>query len=778
MRVPKSGLRLLPMLLCLQAGSSWGAIRIEAASLTRCLEQLSQQTGARFVVSDELSQQVRSCRGVEDARDVAQALRVIFEGSPVRWRLQEDGVFMLVSQAVPPRVRMAPLLVEADEAADDLPQDGPEAPLPWVAQWQSQARYGARELAVKPLLQFNQISRLAPNVYSNGESLSIRGVPRDNNYFTGNAVFYDGIEISTLLLDNNLLAIDELESLRYGRGSSVFLHGSGAAGGAIYLDTPQPEPELSGRAWLSAGQRDAYGSGASITGPICDWGLSGRIAVSRSEDPRFVQNRARTVEGITGTTDTRRRANAKLRFEPEALPGLTMGATLFYVGGDNPDRFVARRPRGASDEIFDEVSYDETAVDWGISAVGKGLTARYQADSGLDVAFAASDTRVGLQSWIETGPVRDDHFAGENERHRRYALTANVPLAGAWGAYLGWEAQQITSDEWTLRHIVPLPPSPGEAFDRRAAGVRELDNDSLFAELHYVPHERWKLALGARALQEEQHFFLSQHDSFAVRPPVLSVPLESLTRYSKLLPAGGVAFQATPNHGFSLKYDQAYRSGGYSPLLGGDYFPERLQTLELAWHGSWLAERLQAQFNLFRSDWDRRTSIDGTVGTYVLIPPESRTHGAELELEFDWNEQLTLRTGIGWLDSAYTQGRFGANPRDFTGRRTADAPRWTFTGGAAWQSEHGWYAGLDAYRASSAVSAVLGPQYNGETVPTRTGYTVVDARIGWRNAQWDCALTANNLFDARYIDHYDRLKPFSRLIGEPRQMSVRASWSW
>lgn len=778
MRVSKSGLWSVPLLLCLQGNPSWGAIRVEAASLTRCLEQLSQETGARFVVSDELAQQVHGCRGVEDARDVAQALRAIFEGSPVRWRLQEDGVFILASQAVPQRVRMAPLLVEADEAAADLPQDSLEAPLPWVAQWQSQTRYDARELAVKPLLQFNQISRLAPNVYSNGESLSIRGVPRDNNYFTGNAIFYDGIEIGTLLLDNNLLAIDELESLRYGRGSSVFLHGSGAAGGAIYLDTPQPAPELGGRVWLFAGQRNASGGGASITGPISDWGLSGRIAVSHSEDPRFVRNRNRVVTGIIGATDTRRRANAKLRFEPDALPGLTVGATVFHVGGDNPDRFVARRPRGAVDEIFNEVSYDETAVDWDISAVGQGLRARYQTDSGLDVAFAASNMRVGMQSWVETGPVRDDHFAGEDERHRRYALTANVPLAGPWSAYLGWEGQQNASDEWSLRHVVPVFPSPGEPFDRLQKGVRELDNTSVLAELHFQPNERWKFALGARALQEEQHFFVSQQDTYATRAPISSVPLESLTRYSKLLPAGGVAFQATPNHSFGLKYDQAYRSGGFSPFIGGDYVPERLQTLELGWRGSWLAERLQAQFNLFRSDWDRRTSIDGTVGSDILIPPESRTHGAELELKFDWNEQLTLRTGIGWLDSTYQQGRFGINPRDVTGSRTAHAPRWTFTASAMWQSEHGWYAGMDAYRASSAVSMVLGAQYNDESVPTRAGYTVMDARIGWRNAQWDCALTANNLFNARYIDHYDRLKPFSRLIGEPRQLSLRASWSW
>lgn len=778
MRVSKSGLWSVPLLLCLQGNPSWGAIRVEAASLTRCLEQLSQETGARFVVSDELTQQVRGCRGVEDARDVAQALRAIFEGSPVRWRLQEDGVFILASQAVPQRVRMAPLLVEADEAAADLPQDSLEAPLPWVAQWQSQTRYDARELVVKPLLQFNQISRLAPNVYSNGESLSIRGVPRDNNYFTGNAVFYDGIEISTLLLDNNLLAIDELASLRYGRGSSVFVHGSGAAGGAIYLDTPQPTPAWGGRAWLSFGQRHAYGSGASITGPISDWGLSGRIAVSESEDPRFVQNRSPVVAGITGTTDLRRRANAKLRFEPDGLPGLTMDATLFYIGGDNPDRFVARRARGAPDEIFDEISYDETAVDWDISAVGQGLRARYQAGSGWDIAFAASDMRVGMQSWIETGPLNIDHYVGEDERHTRYSLTANVLLTSAWDAYLGWERQQIASDEWTLRHVVPLSPFPGEAFDQHAADVRKLDNSSVLAELHFQPNERWKFALGARALHEQQHFFLSQRDTFAARPPVASVPMESLTKYTKLLPAGGVAFQATPNHGFSLKYDQAYRSGGDSPFVGGEYAPERLQALELGWHGSWLAERVQAQFNLFRSDWDRRTSIDGTVGAPILIPPESRTHGAELELKFDWNEQLTLRTGIGWLDSTYQQGRFGINPRDVTGSRTADAPRWTFTASAMWQSEHGWYAGMDAYRASSAVSMVLGAQYNDESVPTRAGYTVMDARIGWRNAQWDCALTANNLFNARYIDHYDRLKPFSRLIGEPRQLSLRASWSW
>lgn len=743
------------------------ALRIEPAPLARCLEQLTLATGARFIVATGVAPGVR-CRAVAAAPSIDAALDAALEGEPVRWRLRDDGVYLLVPGGAATEATLEPLTIETQEDARDLAEASSPlpGPRPRVADLRSETRYAPEDLAVKPFARFGQLGRLAPNVYGSGEALSIRGVPRDNDYFSGVAVFYDGIDVGTLLLDNDVLAVDDLDSLRYGRGASAFLHGGGSAGGAIYLDTPPPTPVLAGRVRASAGQRSSRSFGAAVSGPL-GGGLSARLAVTRAEDPRYVVNR--TVTAIDGDTDTRERVLAKLLYEPDALPGLTLAANAFHVDAETPDRFVARRTDDPPSAIFDEVSYDPTARDWRLDALGLGWRAEYRFDGGLELGLHASDLDAE-RSAAQAAEAALRTTRQDREQRTRYGAQLAWPIRPAWRVHAAVEAQRIETDRGLLAETL----TAGTWIRQRDNTVLRVDGVGTSLELAYDRGARWRALAGVRRIDEDVRF-LTTRERAGVDAQAL---VDTRSSYARTLPAAGLEFDPTPSQHLALRYDRGYRTGGRSEIeYVGEYAPEALETAELAWRTEALGGRLHVTTSVFRTDWRDRTSIDGTIGANVTEPIETRIRGGEIEARFAVHETLDLRLGVGYLDSEYTRGRFitQSTAFDLRGQRGADAPRATAICSIAWRGRDGWFATIDAYHArtaaSSAFAGVLAPQ-------ARDAYAVIDARLGWRHRNLTIALDVGNALDEHYIDRFVERRARSRRIGAPRQTELSVAWSF
>jgi hypothetical protein len=754
-------------------------LRVDAAPLPRCLEQIAAATGARFIVSPALAEAAPPCRAVDGATDAAMALDAALADRDIDWRLREDGVYLLAAAA--PRVAgtLDTLAIE-DSAleAGDAAIEAPPSFRPAFAEIAVATEYTREELAAKPVQRVNQLGRLAPNVYSSGESLSIRGVPRDNDYFAGNGIFLDGIDVGSLLLDHNLLAVDDLDALRYERSGTGFAFGGGLAGGAIRVDTPLPTPFFGLRGILGAGERSAALSGLSVNGPLSpDGSLSGRIALSAREEPRFM--RSAVVPAIDGDTDRRDNAQLRLRFEPEALPGLTLDLIGFHVDGDAPDRGVARPGNDPSFDLYDRVSFDRSAIDYDLRATGRGLRAAYEATGGLRVEAWGSDLRASREGVAMVEPNRTSE-RGDDEERARGGVGLALPFGEGWRIFGGLERQRVERSEWELQRLVDLPVvgGGGTTLNRN---ILDLDNTSLLAEFSY-DRGPWRGSAGVRAVDETVEFRFRRRVEPAQGPVDDRITLRTRTSYGRGLPAAALEYALTPTRSLGGSWSRAYRSGGLSQfVVVGEYAPEILDTAEAWWQERLLDDRLGLRANLFRTDWTDRTSIDGTIGAEIIEPFETRIDGAELEFDWRATDALSLRGGFGWLDARHTSGRYrlGFNEFDLKGRRANDAPRHTVVLGAIWRGEGGWTAALDAYRAGRSESSTFVAQAVRDNVPLpRDAYTVVDARIGWQGEHFGVALTATNLFDAEYIDRFVARRAFSRILGEPRQVDLTLTWTW
>jgi hypothetical protein len=755
------------------------ALRIDAAPLPRCLEQIAAATGARFIVSPALAEAAPRCRAVDGATDAAMALDAALSERDIAWRLREDGVYLLASTAPVAAGSLDALTIE-DTALEgtDAARAAPPSFRPAFAELAAETRYSRAELAAKPVQRFNQLGRLAPNVYSSGESLSIRGVPRDNDYFTGNGVFLDGIDVGSLLLDHNLLAIDDLEALRYERSGTGFALGGGLAGGAIRVDTPLPTPAFGLRAILGAGERSATLAALAVNGPLLpDGSLSGRIALSAREEPRFM--RSAVVPGIDGDTDRRDHAQVRLRFEPDALPGLTLDLTGFHVDGDAPDRSVARPGNDPSFDLYRRVSFDRSAIDYDLRATGRGLRAAYEWADGSRMAAWGSDLRASREGVALVEPNRTT-LRGDDEDRSRGGVGAVLPFGEGWRLFGALERQRVERSGRELQRLGDAPVA-GAGATVLNQDILALDNTALLAELSYESGP-WRASAGVRAVDETVEFRFRQRIEPASAAVIDRITQRTATSYRRNLPAAALEYAIAPTQSLGGSWSRAYRSGGFSEfVVVGEYPPETLDTAELWWRARSTDARFGFRAALFRTDWTNRTSIDGTIGAEIIAPFETRIDGAEFEFDWRATDALALRGGLGWLDARHTSGRYRLNFSEFDldGRRATDAPGHTIVLGAIWRGEGGWTAALDAYRAGRAESSTFVVEAVRERVALpRDAYTVVDARVGWQGDRLGVALTATNLFDAEYIDRFVARRAFSRILGEPRQVDLMVTWTW
>jgi hypothetical protein len=769
----------LPLLLLPLAAAAGEPtmIQVDAVPLPRCLEQIAADTGARFIVSPQLAQDAPACRPVADAASAAQALDRALADSEVAWHLRDDGVYLLARADAQPAGQLDALNVEdtALEERSHASVDTPEAPHPLLADLAAQTRYDAPALAAMPLTRFNQLGRLAPNVYSSGQSLSIRGVPRDNDYFTGNGVFLDGIDVGTLLLDNNLIAVDELDSLRYVRGSSAFEYGSGAAGGNIQLRTPDPSPEFGARVLAGAGERNAHAFGASAGGALFDSGLSARVAIAQRDEPRFV--RSAVNPALEGGIDRRDSANLKLLYEPEALPGLTLGFNGFHIEGDAPDRTVARPGVGVDFDIYDGISYDRSVLDWDLAATGRRADASYALAGGGTIAGWASDLRASRSGvaaqFADSRTVRDNR---EDRRH--FGLNLAQPLGDHWRLYASVERQLLDSQAGNRLEAGAQLPN-GAPYVETIDDMLQLANSAAAVELAYEAGN-WRAYGGVRHVEEGVDFLVRRRLESTQSTPIDEITRRTTTDYSRSLPVGGIEYDLGSRHSVGITYGKAYRSGGFSEFVAvREYAPESLATWEAFWRAQWLDGRVTSRLSAFRTDWTDRTGIDGTIGAEIVEPFATRIDGAEMELDAELTESWSLHAGLGWLDSRHVRGAYRLFSEDFVlrGARATDAPRNTAILGAIWRGPGGWSAGIDAYHAGRAESSTFVADALNELVPLpREAYTVLDARLGWQGEHLGITLTASNLFDEKYIDRYVERRAYSRVIGEPRQVDLLLSW--
>lgn len=552
----------------------------------------------------------------------------------------------------------------------------------------------------------------------------------------------DGVDLTGIGVTATLFDVDQVEVLRGPQGT---LYGANALAGLINVRTNDPTSTFTSKLRLQAGDYDARGIGAVVSGPLSER-LGYRLAAQHYEDDGFMEN-AYLDRDDTGRHDELT-VRGKLEWTPRADQSWTFSAG--YVDADNGyDAFSLDNDRTTlSDEPGQdeqETAYGSVALNWDFSEAATLVATLGAASSDGDYGYDEDWTYAGFPG----GYTSTDRYLRERDTVSMDLRLLSGPGGRLLDDRLEWVVGVYALDQAAdlTRRYTFFSDAFSSDFDMRRVAA--------YGEVTYAFDDRTRLTFGLRG---ERHSADYQNSDGVAFDPVDRMVGGRLVLERDL-------DQWTMGY---LSATRGYKVGGFNisgtlaPELR-EYDPETLWNYEAGLKGRWLGGRMNlraALFTMRRNDMQVDTSItidrgDGPVEFVDLISnaAEGRNTGLELEVDFRPVETLTLFANLGLMDTAFDEF-VNNNGQDLDGEPQAHAPEYQFFAGAEYRFAPGWYLrleaeGKDAFLINNSNRAVGDSEVDPDDVRT-DAFELWNASLGYQAERWSVKLWGRNLNDAEY----------------------------
>jgi outer membrane receptor protein involved in Fe transport len=549
----------------------------------------------------------------------------------------------------------------------------------------------------------------------------------------------DGVDFSGIGTAAMLHDVSQVEVLRGPQGT---IYGANALAGLMSIRTNAPTQAFEGGLTLDAGNYDALGLGATVSGPIGD-SLGGRLAVRKYQDDGFYRN---TFLDVTDTND-RDELSVRGRLDWAATERLDLGLSLGHLDIQNGyDAFsLDNNRRTRSDEPGQDAqksTYGALTADWQINDAVSLEGSLGHAGSEIDYGYDEDWTFVGFHPFEYSSTDR-------YERDRSTTTLDLRLLSGEAGRLFGDTTSWVVGvyglqQEVDLTRTYTFLPAPFESNF-------EIDRVALYGELAADLGERARLTLGLRGERHES----SYNDSEGV----VFDPSDDLW-------GGRLIFEWDLNER-SLVYasvTRGYKAGGFNASSSLDedlreFDPEVLWNYELGLKRRWFEDRLTGRFSLFTMDREDvqigtsivRTRPDGSSEFIQLTSnaAEGTNRGLEMELVWAVTERLEVFGSLGLLDTEF-RDFVNSSGEDLDGEEQAHAPGYQFFLAAEYRAPGGFYARLELegkdefYYSDSRRFSDRPDELASEP------YELWNAAIGYEREHWDLRLWGRNLADETY----------------------------
>lgn len=636
------------------------------------------------------------------------------------------------------------------------------------------------------------VLRMTPNVgYSalgDGRSthLSIRGIgtmaqPLGNDD-TSVVVYVDGVPQPLFAADQQLLDVERVEVLRGPQGT---LFGRNAQAGAIDIITRKPADTLELEAGMEAGSRDYRRGWASISGPIVQDKLSGRLAVGYSGQDGQVRNLAGRDVGDVSSPALR----GTLVARPDADTTLTLAA---YAQRDRntPSNFVLKHTSDYPVVALDPEGHTERKT------AGIALTAERRYNSVVLTSVSAlnhygynslSNNSEGLTFSKVFGlpvgafvPATDFSTYDENQNafHQELRLNSLPDAPVSWVAGVNYY-----QDDYRLRTYYQSPffPSTNGWRDNR----QRTRSYALFGEVTtpLFDDPRLKLTGGLRYTRENKNYDANyRNNGFAGNVPAYGQSGD--LGYNLVTGRVSLSYDLTPANVVYASVARGAKGGGFpnftTNAVSGKpdqpYVDASAWTFEVGSKNQWLDNRLGVNAALFYNTVKNENlmAMDSASFTFVPKSIDTRSYGAELETRYAIGHGVELTGSLGYTRAVLrnVSADVAASSGARNGNLVPSVPR---LNASVTLQYRGRLPGLDnadapnlfaaaQYQFVGARKADVGSHFDLDR------YAIVNAKLGLEFAHYDLYLFGQNLSNARpqYIGLYYGPGAEATTIGQGR----------
>jgi iron complex outermembrane receptor protein len=668
----------------------------------------------------------------------------------------------------------------------------------------------------------SQIAQLQPSVQFSffnprNANINIRGL--GNNIGLANdgiepgvgfyvdGVYYDRPATATF----DLVDIASIEVLRGPQGT---LFGKNTTAGAINISTAPPsfKPEATGE--ITGGNRGYFQSKLSVSGPLIDDVLAGRLSVSTSTHEGYLTNvydgnkvnasKDLSIRGqllYTPTSTFKLKVIGDYSKQQSNCCDLVLSGNVSPINGKN---FITLSQLfGYTPTINPFSRQADTNSNIKANQETGGVSA--QADWTLPGAVLTSVTAWRFWNWypandsdytplsILTQSANAD-FQRQFSQEFRIASTGNNVIDYTAGLYLFREqirAIGVTqfgnaASAFVLGAAVPSVVANGYTLNFNA----DYNTTSYAAFGQTVWHiaPKWNLTTGLRYTYDHKNGWFNQTAGGAAAitgfPAATTAALlaaraalgtaSSLTARDNQGDLSGsinLSYQAAPSILTYVNYARGYKSGGLNLTqlpagVSAVVAPESVDSVEAGLKTQFFNRRLTLNADLFwEQDQDYQANIldPSLLKQYLSNVPRVRSEGVEIDAQARPTDNLSLYSSLTFDDAvyaSYVNGTCGLENITLThcnlsGRPLAGTPKWSVAAGGEYSHP--------VRLGNRETEGYVGVDYTyrsslysaaSDSIYSRLpSLNLVNLRVGVRapDGRWDAYLWARNLFNENYL---------------------------
>ncbi|AMD47538.1 amino acid ABC transporter substrate-binding protein [Bordetella holmesii F627] len=583
----------------------------------------------------------------------------------------------------------------------------------------------------------------------------------------------DGVPVlmgNTAASPQDMAVYERVEILR---GANGLMHGSGNLAATVNLVRKRAQREFAFNGSLQAGSWDHYRAEADIGGPLNDAGnVRGRMVAAYEDRGYFfdVADQQSTLFYGVGEIDLGAATVLTAGVQYQHIRSTTnmAGVPRYSDGGD-----IGLSRSTFLDVDWDRFNWDTTRwfadVEHQFASGWRGkVSLNYlRSDSHLKYAgaYGAIDRKTGLGSRLMGGAYKFDNSQTSVDAY----LSGPLTLFGReHEVVLGGNVQRVTTEQYTAA-FSPALNVPVNVFDWDPHSVAEPATGTYRSPGETRVKQQGVYAMGRFSLADPLTLVLGGRMSWWNQ----SAPTAGQRIDPEFTPYGGLVFDLDSRWSVYASYAEVFQPQSELTLDGQPLDPIRGSSYEAGVKGD--LDGLNLSVALFQIDQKNRAQQDPQwpcVGNacYYIAGGKVRSRGLELEASGRIQPNWTVTAGYTYNTSKYLEDAVSAGQpfARFTPKHILRL--WTQYTPAVWEGRLSVGGGLRMQSNFSTVSA--------GTTLRQGGYTLVDARLGWRvNKHLTASVNLNNLFDRRYYQSLSSTS-WNNRYGEPRNvmLTLRAEY--
>lgn len=528
------------------------------------------------------------------------------------------------------------------------------------------------ELNARGIRNVSDLSAVAPSVIvmntpgnNTSSAIAIRGAININpapSWDQPVGMYVDGVYMGKT--QGNVFDLINLERIEVLRGPQGTLYGRNTMAGAVNLITRPPSGQFTGDASVGFGN-----FGSKIGKVTVDLPAMGKLKVS-------LGGRVERRDGWVKTTPGSAEPEMANRHNDEAYLALQYDATDNLKFNYNLDYTKIRQSGPFSQAVYSDVEQD-FFIPGIIVNQGRYATASIDSPdfehskilgSALHVTWKLGD--VGTLKYI--GAYREMHwsdgldldgspilFAQTANTSRYHQISHELQYLGSYGRWNWVGGLYFFEDNGFTDNPQTYFLGAADYNENYGYGTRSR---AAYAQVDYKLTDRLTITAGLRRTLEEKS---GSRFEELVNPTVVLIPegTGGTANAGATTPMLNLAYQATPNSMFYLRYAKGFQAGGFNgeaqDIISAStpYKPQTQKTYEIGTKNTLLDGRLTLNADIFYNrvnDLQQAVfTAKGSSGSIVLNVGSSHQQGFELEAHLHPTQDLTL--GVTY---SYLHGKF------------------------------------------------------------------------------------------------------------------------